>query len=350
MLSIILSVITLLMSDIFDVQQKSPLTGTAEGITITAEKGGGQTKPQVLASGYFCVYAKGTLTISSTETMRTITFGSCDMKQLAKLTPSVGSMQQEEQTDPVWNGEATSVTFTISAKADYGKNTRDAGQLKFMTLKVAGDGGQDEPVDTILVRGVDLYYGHYSGETPYTNYNHQLWLTSQGLTFDGEGIEGTDGHVMRLDLFTNSATDICGSYTITDPIDSDHSGCINKKFTYYTIFKGGSFVERKLISGTCTISCVTNTTYDITYDVKEITTNIRHYGVLHAIPISAITSDDFNQEPILFKPYTLQPTCKDTGIEIQKDHSQTLYNKRIENGHIVIIRNNQRYSIIGQLY
>lgn len=348
MLSIILSVITLLMSDIFDVQQKSPLTGTAQGITITAEKGDGQTKPQMLASGYFCVYAKGKLTISSTETMRTITFGSCDIKQLAKLTPSVGSMQQDVQTDPVWNGEATSVTFTISEKADYGKNTRDAGQLKFMTLKVAGDGGQDEPIDTTLVRGVDLYYGHYSGETPYTYYNHQLWLTSKDLTYDGQGIEGNDGHVMRLDLFSSSATDLCGTYTITDPNKSDHPGCINKKFTSYAYFQGGAFVENKLVEGTCTISCVTNTTYDITYDVKEITTYKRHQGTLRSIPISAITANDFSLENPVYVPYTLRPSCRDTEVETLQATPSMPYSKRIENGHLVIIRNNVRYSVMGQ--
>jgi len=347
--TILLSIITLVMSKVFDVQQKSPLTGTSEGITITAEKASAQTKPQMLATGYLCVYANGKITIASTDTMRAITFGSCDKDQLAALTPSTGKMTQESQTDPIWNGAAKTVTFTISAKAEYGKKDTKAGQLKFMTLTIDSKGGGGGGiVDTTLVKGVDLYYGHYSGETPYKYYNHQLWLTSEGLTFDGYGIEGEDGHVMRLDLFSASATDLSGTYTITDPNVSDNPGCINKKYTYYTYFEKGSFVECKLIQGTCTISCVTKTTYDIVYDFKEITTYKRHHGTLHNIPISAVTSDDFSKEEFVTKPYTLQPDCQEMGIEQTEDHSPASYIKRMENGQLIIIRDNIRYSVTGQ--
>ncbi|GEM_PF-4302617 len=347
--TILLSIITLVMADMFDVQQKSPLSATADSITITAEKATGQTKPQMLTTGYLCVYANGKITITSTDTMYAITFGSCDMSQLAALTPSTGKMTQASQTDPIWNGAAKSVSFTISAKADYGKKTTSAGQLKFMTLSIElrGGGGGDSK-DTTLVKGVDLYYGHYSGETPYKYFNHQLWLTSEGLTFDGYGIEGEDGHVMRLDLFCASATDLSGTYTITDPKDSDNPGCINKKYTYYDYFEGGSFVSQKLIQGNCTITCVTTTTYDIIYDFKEITTNKRHQGTLHNIPITAITSNDFSKEDYDIKPYTLVPICQEMGIEQTEDHSPASHIKRIENGQLIIVRDNVRYSITGQ--
>ncbi len=290
--------------------QKSPLTLVMDDITLTADKLNGITKPQYLASGYFCVYAKGQLTITAEEPMYRILFGGCDVNQLARLTPDSGEMTQEAQTNPIWTGEATSVTFTVSEKAEYGKSPTKAGQLRFMTLEITYGGSHPivDPTDTILTQGVDLYYGHYTGtSTPNTYYNHQLWLTSSGLTFDGDGIIGSDGHVMRLDLFSDSSEDLCGTYVITDPNQSDHPGCINKKFSYYTYFVEGSFVEQKLTEGTCTITCTTPTTYTIDYNVREINHGAQHVGTLRDIPITAIRYDG--------SPYTLHPTCEETGID-----------------------------------
>jgi len=277
------------------------------------------------------------------DTLTNITFGSCDVSQLAKLTPSTGAMTQEIETDPVWNGKAQSVTFTVSAKADYAKskNQNKAGQLKFMTLSINGKGGGGDETDTILVKGVDLYYGHYSGESKaYTNCNHQLWLTTKGLTFDGEGIEGTDGRIMRLDLFSASATDLSGTYTITDPQDSDQPGCINKKYSYYTYMQGGSFVEQKLILGTCTIQCVTRETYDITYDVQEITTYTRHKATLHNIPISAVKYDGSS--------YTLQPTCTQPAGFEQVNSQPSPCRKVMVDGQLLLLFNGVYYSPTGQ--
>jgi len=342
MYTLFLSIITLVMADLFEVKQASPLSATNDTITITAAKAAGQNKPQMLATGYLCVYANGTLTISSVDTLTSITFGSCDVSQLAKLTPSTGAMTQEIETDPIWNGKAQSVTFTVSAKAEYAKskNQKKAGQLKFMTLSLNGQGGGGE-VDTVLVKGVDLYYGHYSGETKsYTNYNHQLWLMSEGLIFDGEGIEGTDGRVMRLDLFSASATDLSGTYTITDPKDADNPGCINKKYSYYTYMEGGSFVEQKLILGTCTIQCVIRDTYDITYDVQEITTYTRHKATLYNIPISAVQYDGSS--------YALQPTCTQSAGFEQVKNLPSPCRKVMVDGQLLLLFNGVYYSPTGQ--
>lgn len=196
--------------------------------------------------------------------------------------------------------------------------------------------------DTTFVKGVDLYYGHYSGETPYTYFNHQIWLTTTDLIFDGDGIEGKDGRVMRLDLFNNSATDITGSYEIVGPKYADQPGCINKKFTYYTYFQDGAFYERKLTEGTCTIQCVTSSTYDITYDVQEINNGAKHKQTLHNIPISAIFYKDNSL-------YTLTNDCKSSAIERVVSSMDADKSHKVLYGNSLILEvNGKKYTLFGQ--
>lgn len=338
--------VTYVMSDYFAAATSAnPLAVTLdEGLTLQANKNGGQTKPAYLAAGYFCVYAKGSLTIACTDTITQIIFGSCDMAQLASLSATTGQMTQDVATNPIWNGATKEVTFTVSDKAEYSaKSPTKAGQLKFMTLTITFGAGPTpvDPTDTVFTKAVDYYYGTYAGEGVPANkyYNHQLWFTTQGLTFDGEGIEGTDGRSMHLDLFSASATDITGTYTIVDPIKADAPGCINKKFSYYAYFQSGSFYEQKLTVGTCTISCVTSTTYDIAYDVTEINNGARHQGLIQGISISVIPAGPQSTK--------LSNSCAET--EIKDITTTSLPAKRLENGQLILHHNGHDYSLQGQI-
>ena len=200
-----------------------------------------------------------------------------------------------------------------------------------LTLSICAAAAQ---TDTTFVKGVDLYYGHFSGKTPYKYFNHQLWLLTDNLNFDGKEIEGTDGRVMRLDLFNNSETDITGSYEIVGPNYADKPGCMNKKFTYYTYFEDGAFLDYKLTVGTCTITCSTSSTYDITYDVQEIDNGPKHKGTLHNIPITAIYYKDN-------KPYTLTNTCSGTDI-VPTCATPQRVRKYLQDGQIMIEYNGKK--------
>lgn len=313
---------------------------------LLAAKESGITKPGVTQTGYLGVYANSSLTVSSEQTIYAIEFGGVDVSQLGSLTASTGTVTQAVETAPSWEGESKEVKFTVSAKADYGKSKTKAGQLKFMTISITF--GEAKPVvnpaDTVFTAAVDYYYGHWDGEKEaYKNYNHQIWFTSKNLEYDGEGIAGNYGHCMRLDLFSASATDITGTYTIVDPKDSDKAGCINKSYSFYSYFDGGYAGENKLTIGSCTITCEENGEYTFVYDVQEINKGTRHQGSV-TIPVTAMTYTG--------APYTLLSPCDGTGIEEVTIHDSNAEahatHKRLMNGQLIIEHEGVQYDAMGR--
>lgn len=192
--------------------------------------------------------------------------------------------------------------------------------------------------EPVFTKATDLYYGTEFS----TQYNHQLWFTTDGLTYDpvNSEIEGSDGVVMRLDLMCPSATNIAGTYEIVGPNYADAPYKMNKKYTYWTYFEAGGFREQKLTIGTCTIACTSRETYTITYDVQEINNGPKHQGTIHDIRIRAVRSNGAN--------YTLIPTCtnapEQTALE-PIEESKNAAQKVLVNGILYIERNGVRYPI-----
>lgn len=162
----------------------------------------------------------------------------------------------------------------------------------------------DEPIFT---KATDLYYGTEFSK----QFNHQLWFTTDGLTYDAVQsiIEGEDGMIMELDLMCPSATDIVGTYEIVGPKDADAPYKMNKKYTYWTYMEKGGFLQRKLTEGTCTIVCTSRLTYTITYNVREIDNGPWHKGTIENITIPAVKSNG--------QSYKLVPTCKNELLPIE---------------------------------
>jgi len=119
------------------------------------------------------VYANGSITITSTEAMTNISFviSTKGQYRLASLTSNVGSVAVTGTPDftAVWSGDATSVTITVGAQADYGTdgNTK-AGQLCFTAINITtnGEGGgtvDPEPTETAMTgfNYVDATYFTY---------------------------------------------------------------------------------------------------------------------------------------------------------------------------------------------
>ena len=193
-----------------------------------------------------------------------------------------------------------------------------------------------------FTKATDLYYG-----TAYSSqYNHQLWFTTEGLTYDAKKsqIEGTDGMVMRLDLMCPSATNIAGKYEIVGPNYAEAPYKINKKYTYWTYFEQGGFLDRKLTVGTCTIECTSKSTYTITYNVQEIDNGPVHQGTITNIPITAITESG--------RDYKLQPTCTNdlTGLDETPTEQTTPYARKwLKNNHLYIqLKTGQIFTVTGQ--
>jgi len=195
----------------------------------------------------------------------------------------------------------------------------------------------------VFTKATDLYYG-----TAYSKqYNHQLWLTTEGLTYDPvkSEIEGTDGMVMRLDLMCPSATNIAGTYEIVGPKDADAPYKMNKKYTYWTYFEQGGFLDQKLTIGTCTIACTSKSTYTISYDVQEIDKGATHKGTITNIAIHAVKENG--------QAYTLVPTCTNNPTKLEETaYSQGLDCRKAvkiyKDGQMYILRDGKIYNTLGQ--
>ena len=122
-------------------------SGTFGNFTFEAVKNSGSTAPTYNADGKDVrLYAKNTLTISSATEMTEIVFNisTAGLKRLAPITASTGTIatQKSGDTQVTWTGSATSVTFTVGDKADYGTDgSSKAGQLDFTSVDITAGGG-----------------------------------------------------------------------------------------------------------------------------------------------------------------------------------------------------------------
>lgn len=152
--------------------------GTFGAFTFTA--GGSGTSAAYNATGKDArYYASNTLTIAAESEMTKIVFNisAQGKKRLAPITASTGTIatQKSGDTQVTWTGSATSVTFTVGAKADYGTESDKAGQLDFTSVDITTGGGATYSNYSITCSGVTpepVYYnirffnnGNQIGET-----------------------------------------------------------------------------------------------------------------------------------------------------------------------------------------
>ena len=118
----------------------------SDGITFEANKASGANEPTYNATGKDArFYANNTLTISCENEMSQIVFNisTQGLKRLAPITASTGEIATQTLGDQTvtWTGNATSVTFTVGAKSDYGTDDNKAGQLDFTSVDITTGGG-----------------------------------------------------------------------------------------------------------------------------------------------------------------------------------------------------------------
>lgn len=113
--------------------------------TIIGAKLTSSTNPAIYGEGTSAelrVYANGTVTVSTTGTAFTrlvFNLSAQGKKRLAPITASVGTVATQSSGDETvtWTGSATSVTFTVGAKADYGSDgSSKAGQFCIQSFTV----------------------------------------------------------------------------------------------------------------------------------------------------------------------------------------------------------------------
>ncbi len=119
------------------------VNGSQDGIAYSTEKNEGSTAPTYNANGLdLRVYAKGSITVTSNVgDMTSIVFNISTQgkKRLAPITASTGSIATQAAGDETvtWTGSASSITFTVGDKANYGSDgDTKAGQFDFTSFEV----------------------------------------------------------------------------------------------------------------------------------------------------------------------------------------------------------------------
>ena len=168
-----------------------------DGITITFAKGGGSNTPAWYSAG-LRLYANNTITISSTNTITSITFNweKQGSKAFASATASVGDYSHPTNTgDGTWTGSATSVTFTIGT----------SGQLQLNTLSVTTSGGGTPSVQTVATPTFNPAAGAVTAGTEVT-----ISSTTDGATiyYTTNGDEPTTSSTQGNTVTINAATTI----------------------------------------------------------------------------------------------------------------------------------------------
>ena len=141
--------------------------GGKDPISFTAAKNGGSTAPTYNANADdYRMYAKGTLTISSSAVIKKAVFNlsSQGKKRLAPITSDQGTIVTQNVGDETvtWTGNASELTLTVGDKAEYGSDGADkAGQLCFSSVDVTfeGEAGPTTTKFTITPNDVSLAVG-----------------------------------------------------------------------------------------------------------------------------------------------------------------------------------------------
>ena len=304
--------VKLTMSDYQDVSISD------KGFTVTAAKGGSATKPAYNATGGdLRVYAKGTLTVaavSADEHILSIEFfiSTQGKERMPNLTVNAGEMSIVGDPDytAVWNGQAQSVVFTVSDKAEFAKKPTNAGQLCFTAIRIVTDGSGADDDDTPdltkeypLTQGRATYWGTTAGCS-----NFGVEFYSDGIYFgsvDGEEtIEGT-GTYVSFDLFSDDAHSFIGSYSTaigTDKVGGLAPGGISQ----WHVCGRGNCASAYIKSGSLSISCTPSGKYNVSYDVVDDAGN-RHQGQAFGITLQAFTESGGN--------YALSNVCTDADVD-----------------------------------
>ena len=120
------------------------LTLTSGTYTLTASKATGKTVPMHHKDGDIRVYAKGTLTVTTTgANMKSMVFtiAKTGIYNQADMSASTGTVTVDTTAMTVtWTGDANKVVLTVGDKATYGRQSTKNGQFRFIKAEITANG------------------------------------------------------------------------------------------------------------------------------------------------------------------------------------------------------------------
>ena len=182
--------------------------------TVKAVKNNGSTTPTINSTKNDCrVYAKGSVIVThSAANIKKLVFNISDQgkKRLTDITASVGTVTIDtENWKVIWEGDASSVTFTVGDKAKYGTDgENEAGQLCFTSINAVAE-TTDAPIVAVLKK-ITL-----SGMTTEYELNDEFSFdgTVTASYFNGEDKTVEPTEVSILDMTTAGTKEVTVKYT-----------------------------------------------------------------------------------------------------------------------------------------
>lgn len=176
-----------------------PGSSTVDGYVINIDKAGGFTEP-AFHSGTSAVrlYNGNTMSVSGGK-LTSIKFvlakdAGFRYTTVTCSTGAISPAQKEGDTEFTWVGDATNVTFTVSANADLGSDGPEKrGQIRFTQLDINGGGKGDNP-------GTGDNPG--SGDNPGTPSGDVVNIAASALTIPGSST--VDGYTVAIDQATSA--------------------------------------------------------------------------------------------------------------------------------------------------
>ena len=234
-------------------QDFSSLTVTP--IHVTADKGTNSNGPKYYTNGTGVkVYGGGTLTVSSSKTIKSIAITGTANKTDNTLTPDSGSI-----ANSIWTGSATSIEFAIGGSSgNYQFKTLvvtyvDDGVVETVTLESIAVNGQKlsfkqgdefEFGGTVTATYSDASTKNVTANASFTGYNMSTISESQTVT-----VSYTENEVTKTTSYTiaitdpNAATDYSTTYTTSSEVTVTQESKVVIGGTQYDaskIAKGGS--------------------------------------------------------------------------------------------------------------
>ena len=340
--SMMADVVTLTMSDY------AAAEFSAKGISVTTAKNNGSTAPTYNANGAdLRIYAKGSITLSSTKTITAISFeiSTAGKKRLAPLTTSVGSVSVAGDPDftATWEGSAKEITITVGDQAEYGTDgASKAGQLDFtaITVTLDGEGGGEGG------EGGEGEEGEYTYDEEDANFNvnfakytiDDTYLASWGSVY--VEAEDDDNNYIILDItLPEGATGLtAGTYNVV-VVEDDEYPYQSVTAGYYYNDEDGEGAEPSFAA----VYAEDGESYANIWYIVSGTVVVDENS---AITVNAKNSKGKDVKAVLAEeaePDEDDPTVVESSVVATKAV------KTLENGMIVIERNGIRHNVLGQI-